>query len=339
MHIHGTGVGKTILKLATWQRSADRHVAMMLIRGRGPMDAGYSSFLLEGLTFDGNAKFQYAAEPHDGEALVLVGSDRKGGVFRDLEFRNSYAAGLYLGNNGKGNGGYNELVRDCVARDCKAAGIMLDTNHDSKVESCQAWQCREGLYLNGNDDWKDRGPDLVTVSGFKTDSQITIWQVNDFRLMSVDMDCSKAAKSYGLVVRDGSGKVALSTLRSDKKKTGAFGSATFIYRGASVGFQECQISGYYGIRAIEHAKVLATDCDISAPGGCFCMVDQNEPMQACITADGCRCSGKKLEIQEGATFEETSIKHNWVDRCDDRKNQGHDCGVLPSSSRRSDISR
>ena len=304
MHIHGAGVGKTILKLAPWQRSANRHVAMMLIRGTGPIKAGYSAFTLEGITFDGNSKFQYAGTPHDGESLVLVGSGRKNGKFENLEFRNSHGAGLYLGNNGEGNGGYNELVRGCVARSCAGAGIMLDTNHDSRVEDCQAYGCREGLYLNGNDDWKDRGPDRVTVTGFRADSQVMVWQVNDFKISSLEMDCSKAKASYGLVVRDGSGQVVDSKLKSDKKKTGAYGSATYLYRGAAVGFQNCQISGYYGIRAIERAKVLATNCDISASGACFAMVDQNAPMEASITAEGCKTSGKKVELQEGATFEE-----------------------------------
>ena len=304
MHIHGAGVGKTILKLAPWQRSANRHVAMMLIRGTGPIKAGYSAFTLEGITFDGNSKFQYAGTPHDGESLVLVGSGRKNGKFENLEFRNSHGAGLYLGNNGEGNGGYNELVRGCVARSCAGAGIMLDTNHDSRVEDCQAYGCREGLYLNGNDDWKDRGPDRVTVTGFRADSQVMVWQVNDFKISSLEMDCSKAKASYGLVVRDGSGQVVDSKLKSDKKKASAYGSATFIYRGAVVTFDACDISGYWGIRAIEKAKVRATNCDISASGACFAMVDQNAPMGASIIAEGCRTSGKKLETMEGATFEE-----------------------------------
>lgn len=303
MHIHGAGVGKTVLKLAPWQRSASRHVAMMLIRSTGPMAVGYSSFSVEGVTFDGNAKYQYASTPHDGEGLILVGSDRKNGVYRDLELKNSFGSGMYLGNNGSGAGS-NELVEKVVARNCADKGIMLDTCHKSQVVDCEAYGCRDGLCLYGNDDWQSRGPDLVTARGFKTDSQIVAWQVNDFSLESINMDCSKAKGAYGLVVRDGSGQVILSKLKSDKKKRGAFGSATYIYRGASVTFDTCDVSGYWGIRAIEKAKVRATNCDISASGACFAMVDQNAPMGASIIAEGCRTSGKKLETMEGATFEE-----------------------------------
>lgn len=303
MQIHGAGAGKTVIKLAAWQRSASRHVAMMLIRGTGPMAPGYSSFVIEDLTFDGNSKFQYAGTPHDGEALILVGSERRNGKYANLELRNSRGSGLYLGNNGSGSG-TNELIQNCIARSCADKGIMLDTCQDSRVEDCQAWACQEGLCLYGNDDWQSRGADRVTVAGFKTDSQVMVWQVNDFKLHGLDMDCSKAANSYGLVVRDGSGQVVDSKLKSDKKKAGAFGSATYIYRGAAVGFAACQIAGYYGLRAIERAKVHATDCEISASGACFAMVDSNAPMEASIIAEGCKTSGKKVELQEGATFEE-----------------------------------
>jgi len=34
------------------------------------------------------------------------------------------------------------------------------------------------------------------------------------------------------------------------------------------------------------------------------MVDKNAPMGASIIAEGCRTSGKKVELQDGATFEE-----------------------------------
>ena len=131
-----------------------------------------------------------------------------------------------------------------------------------------------------------------------------VWQVNDFKISSLEMDCSKAAGSYGLVVRDGYGQVVDSKLKSDKKKASAYGSATYIYRGAVVSLVGCDISGYWGIRAIEKARVRVTNCAISASGACFAMVDQNAPMEASITAEGCKTSGKKVELQEGATFEE-----------------------------------
>jgi len=303
MHITGAGVGQTILQLAPGQRREGRHVALMLVRGKRGFDLGYSSFSLQGITFEGDRARQSTEAPHDGEGLLLVGSQRSNGTFENLVFQNSHGAGMYLGNNGSGPG-TNETVRNVIARNCAAEGIMLDTNKDSQVVDCQAYGCRVGLFLNGNDDWRTRGSDNVTATRFKTDSQITCWQVNDFKISSLEMDCTKAASSYGLVVRDGSGRVEASTLKSDKKKAGAFGSATYLYRGAVVDLVGCDISGYWGIRAIEKAKVRATTCAISASGACFAMVDKNAPMEASITAEGCKTSGKKVELQEGATFEE-----------------------------------
>ncbi len=58
MHAYGDGVGKTILKLAPWQRSSSRHVAMVMIRGTGPFAPGYSAFSMEGIAFDGNRQYQ-----------------------------------------------------------------------------------------------------------------------------------------------------------------------------------------------------------------------------------------------------------------------------------------
>lgn len=304
MHIHGAGVGKTVLKLAAWQRAANRHVAMMLIRGTGPMAPGYSSFGLEGITFDGNSKFQYAGIPHDGESLVLVGSGRKNGKFENLEFKNSHGAGLYLGNNGEGNGGWNELVRGCAARACAGAGIMLDTNHDSRVESCEAYGCREGLYLNGNDDWMDRGPDRVTATGFKTDSQVTVWQVNEFTISGLQMDCSKAKGAYGLVVRDGYGRVAGSSLKNDKKKKDSTGGATYIYEAAQVRLEGCQLSGWFGIHAIGSSQVEALRCRLEAPGGCYCTTDAS-PVSSIIRAEKCTWGGKKSDLGDGSALEES----------------------------------
>lgn len=53
----------------------------------------------------------------------------------------------------------------------------------------------------------------MTATRIKTDSQITCWQVNDFALSQIEMDCSKAASSYGFVVRDGNGTIKNSILK------------------------------------------------------------------------------------------------------------------------------
>ena len=68
-----------------------------------------------------------------------MGSERTGGYFYNLELKNSWGAGLYLGNNGSGPG-VNERVQNVSVADCVGQGIMLDTNKDSKVVGCIIWR-------------------------------------------------------------------------------------------------------------------------------------------------------------------------------------------------------
>jgi len=304
MHIYGSTTSQTIIQLAPWQRTSSRHVAMMLIRNKGGPSLGYNSFTLSDITFDGNRSQQWTGIPHDGEGAVLVGSSRKNGVFKNLKFINSHGCGLYLGNNGSGPG-VNERVENCYAQNCAAGGIMLDTNKNSSVNNCQAYGCRVGLFLNGNDDWQTRGSDNVTATNIKTDSQITCWQVNDFTLSQIEMDCTGSPTSRGLVVRDGNGAVKNSILKTDKTKIDARSGpgATYIYEAARVLLEECALEGYFGVHAVGQSRVEAKNCQITAPGGCFCTTDP-EPVSSIIRATGCSWSGKKSDIQEGSRLEE-----------------------------------
>ena len=157
-----------------------------------------------------------------------MGSERKNGLYYQLNLKNSWGSGIYLGNNGAGDSGTNEIVSQVVAQNCGAEGIILDTCHNSTVIDCAAWQCREGLVLYGNDDYKARSPDNVSASRFRTDSQVTVWQVNDFTLSNIEMDCTDTTGSYGLMIRDGTGTVKYSVLVSSKTREDSTGGATYI---------------------------------------------------------------------------------------------------------------
>jgi hypothetical protein len=303
MHISGDGVDETIIQLLPGQRSPSRHVAMMLIRGTRGYDPGYENFTLTGLTLDGNRAAQIDGQPHDGEGLILVGSERTNGLYYRLKLMNSWGSGIYLGNNGAGDSGTNEIVSQVTAQDCGAEGIILDTCHNSTVIDCAGWQCREGLVLYGNDDWQTRSQDNVGVHGFQTDSQVTVWQVNDFTLSEIFMDCTDTTGSYGLMIRDGTGTVDDSGLRSSKTREDSTGGATYIIEGSKVVFEDCILEGWFGIHAIGQSYVEARDCTIRAPGGCFCTTDL-APVQSTIIAEGCTWSGTKTAIQTGATFQE-----------------------------------
>lgn len=301
MVISGEGMDKTVLHLLPGQRRPSRHVAMMLIRGTRGYDPGYEDFTVQDLTLDGNRAEQTDGQPHDGEGLILVGSERTNGKYHRLGLENSWGSGIYLGNNGAGDSGTNEIVSQVVAQNCGAEGIILDTCHNSTVIDCAAWQCREGFVLNGNDDWQSRTADNVSASRFQTDSQVTVWQVNDFALSNIEMDCTDTTGSYGLMIRDGTGSVKDSVLVSSKTREDSTGGATYIQEGSDVKFTNCQIEGYFGIHAVGRSRVEVSNCQISAPGGCYCMTDL-VPVQSTIVARDNTCTGKELATQDGATF-------------------------------------
>jgi len=304
-HILGAGEDLVTLRLMPWQRSASRPVAMILVRGSGPMGMGYSDFSIEGLTIDGNSRYQYLSTPKDGEALILVGSLRKNGKYRRLRLINSHGAGAYLGNNGSGSGD-SELFQGIVARNCAAAGIMFDTCQNSQMLDCEAYSCREGLYLHGNTDWESRGVDNLLVRGCKTDSQVNCWYVTGFTIEDLEMDCSKATAAYGLNCRDARGTVRKSALKSDIMKQSSLGGATYIQGGpkTEIELEDCTLEGYFGVHAVGAAKAIARRCTIVAPGGCFCTTDP-DPVQSTIIAEGCTWAGKKSDIQEGSSLDYT----------------------------------
>jgi hypothetical protein len=301
MHISGDGMDETVLHLLPGQRSPSRHVAMVLIRGTRGYDPGYESFTIQHLTLDGNRAAQIDGQPHDGEGLILVGSERKNGLYYQLNLKNSWGSGIYLGNNGAGDSGTNEIVSQVVAQNCGAEGIILDTCHNSTVIDSEGWKCREGLVLYGNDDYKARSPDNVSASRFRTDSQVTVWQVNDFTISDLMMNCTNTTGSYGLMIRDGTGTVKYSVLVSSKTREDSTGGATYIIEGSKVLFEDCLLEGWFGIHAIGRSYVEARDCKITAPGGCYCTTDL-APVQSTIVARDNTCTGKELATQEGATF-------------------------------------
>jgi hypothetical protein len=301
MHISGDGMDETVIQLLPGQRSPSRHVAMMIIRGTRGYDPGYENFTVRDLTLDGNRAAQTDGQPHDGEGLILVGSTRSNGKYDRLRLMNSWGSGAYLGNNGAGSG-KNEIVSQVVAQNCGAEGIMLDTCHNSSVIDCAGWRCREGLCLYGNDDWQSRIKDNVWATNFQTDSQVTVWQVNDFVLSDINMDCSQATDAYGLMIRDGTGLVENSVLKSDTTKPNSTGGATYIQEGSEVLFVDCQLVGYFGIHAVGQSFVVAKNCNLIAPGGCFCTTDYL-PVQSTIIAENCTWSGTKTAMQAGAMFQ------------------------------------
>ena len=301
MHIYGAGEDKTIIQMMPGQRSPDRHVAMMLIRATKAYDLGYENFEVAYLTLDGNRAKQTDGQPHDGEGLILVGSLRTNGNYHDLKFINSWGSGIYLGNNGSGSG-TDEIVSNIYSENCGAEAIILDTCHNSQVRDSESWNCREGLVLYGNDDFRERSKDGISASNIRTDSQVTVWQVNDFIIENLNMDCTKTTGSYGFMVRDGTGTIKDSTLKSNKNRHDSTGGATYLIEQAHVTFDNCVIEGYYGIHAIGQSYAEVINCKLVTTGGCYVTVDPFNPVSSTIKVSNSKCSGKKSDIQAGSNL-------------------------------------
>ena len=301
MRIYGAGEDKTIIQMMPGQRSPDRHVALMLIRATKAYDLGYEDFEVAYLTLDGNRAKQTDGQPHDGEGLILVGSLRTNGNYHNLKLLNSWGSGIYLGNNGSGSG-TDEIVSNIYSENCGAEAIILDTCHNSQVRDSESWNCREGLVLNGNDDFRERSKDGISASNIRTDSQVTVWQVNDFIIENLNMDCTKTTGSYGFMVRDGTGTIKDSTLKSNKNRHDSTGGATYLIEQAHVTFDNCVIEGYYGIHAIGQSYAEVKNCKLVTTGGCYVTVDPFNPVSSTIKVSNSKCSGKKSDIQAGSNL-------------------------------------
>ncbi len=301
MRIYGAGEDKTIIQMMPGQRSPDRHVALMLIRATKAYDLGYEDFEVAYLTLDGNRAKQTDGQPHDGEGLILVGSLRTNGNYHNLKLLNSWGSGIYLGNNGSGSG-TDEIVSNIYSENCGAEAIILDTCHNSQVRDSESWNCREGLVLYGNDDFRERSKDGITASNIRTDSQVTVWQVNDFIIENLNMDCTKTTGSYGFMVRDGTGTIKDSTLKSNKNRHDSTGGATYLIEQAHVTFDNCVIEGYYGIHAIGQSYAEVKNCKLVTTGGCYVTVDPFNPVSSTIKVSNSECSGKKSDIQAGSNL-------------------------------------
>lgn len=252
----GEGPTNTVLRLADEQHYEDHPVAMILARAESVMDPGYTSFSVRNMTLDGNRAEQTEWDK-DGAALILTGSTREGGIFRDLVLRNSYGSGLYLGNNGSGPE-EGAQVSNLVVRNCAAHGIILDTARQCYVGDCLIEDCDvTGLYLNGDETTVDsRGNDNLKIRRVQTiNASITMYCVNGVDMAGVTMDTVDCLTSYGLAIRSSQGVyVANSKFTADKAKTNSYGGATYIEGGtdgpADVMLENCVLIGYYGLHGL-----------------------------------------------------------------------------------------
>ncbi len=106
--IRGVGTNATILKYAPGMYNSTNVGKSLIMYPYCPysesgdgVDTSYIKYTLEDITFDGDVSNQ-TPYYHDGAGLLLAGSPRCNGTYRNLEFRNSPNHALYLGYNGGG---------------------------------------------------------------------------------------------------------------------------------------------------------------------------------------------------------------------------------------------
>jgi len=272
VHLFGNGVGVTVLKLKPNQFYRDHPVAMILNRATGSVNPGFTAFTVANMTLDGNRDDQ-AQWYKDGASLILTGSVRSGGKYYNLELRNSYGTGLYLGNNGGGSESHSSIT-NVVARNCSLEGILLDTVQDTVVSNSVFEYCRTGLTVHGNNDYQTRSKDRIVVKDLSCiASPLTIWCINDLEMSSVNMDCTASPNAYGLLIHSSIGiHIKGSIFKSDRKKANSYGGASYIdadIDGPTAAILEnCVLDGYYALHLLGSATATLYGGALNASYAC-----------------------------------------------------------------------
>lgn len=271
IHIFGAGMGPTVLRLMPNQFDVDHPVAMILIRSEG-LEPGFTSFTMANMTLDGNRNEQ-AQWYKDGASLILTGSTRSGGRYYNLELKDSFGSGLYLGNNGGGSESHSSIT-NIVARNCSLEGILLDTAHETIVSDCVFENCKTGLTVHGNNDYQTREKDHIVVRDISfIASPLTIWCINDLAMSNVNMDCTESLNAYGLLIHSSIGvNIKDSFFKSDRKKASSYGGASYIDAGidgpTAARLDNCILDGFYALHALGSASVTLNGGALNASYAC-----------------------------------------------------------------------
>ena len=271
VHLFGAGMGLTVLRLKPNQFDVDHPVAMILARAEG-FEPGFSAFTIANMTLDGNRKDQ-AQWYKDGASLILTGSTRSGGRYYNLELKNSFGSGLYLGNNGGGSESHSSIT-NVIARYCSLEGIILDTAQDSIISDCVFEYCKTGLTVHGNIDYQTREKDRIVAKNISCNaSPLTIWCINDLTMSNINMDCTASPNAYGLLIHSSIGiNIKDSLFKSDRKKANSYGGASYIDADndgpTAATLDNCILEGYYALHALGSAAVTMHGGALNASYAC-----------------------------------------------------------------------
>ncbi len=279
LHLEGSGMGVTVLKLADNQHDSEHHCAMILNRTTGPSADGHTGFSVRNMTIDGN-KDNQATVYWDGAGLILTGSIRENEIYENLELVNSFGYGIYSGNNGSGPAD-RVIIKNIIAKNCHKSAICVDTVSNATISDCVITDASTGLEILGNTDYQTRTKDNVAVSNIVCKrAGITVWCMNDVTISNCQMDIT-GATSYGLQVHCSIG-VNISGCRFKSNKTSQY--VTYIEANTYMADGPCNIlisdsefDGYNALKVFGDAQVTVIGGSIHGYGSCIYVQEIDDP--------------------------------------------------------------
>lgn len=307
-YVVGAGPGVTVLKMANNQHYSGHLAVLILNRTTGDMNNGFSSFTLANLTLDGNRANQETISAIDGPGLYLSGSVRTNEKILNVELKDSFGFGAYIGNNGSGPA-KGVIISGIYAKNCYKSAICLDTTADVSISNSVIYDGSIGLEVLGNTDYATREYDNISITGVTCKrAGITIWCINGCVVSGCTMDLTGAiVHSYGLQVHC-SRNIDIVGCRFTANKTSQY--VTYIDGGGyiqdgsydQVKFRDCTFDAFQALKVFGSAVVEAYNCtfhaytysylneqqqEVRVPGACVYLKEFEETITAELKFTGC----------------------------------------------------
>jgi hypothetical protein len=309
--IFGCGVGVTTLRLADGQHTNVRYVAMIMNRavGVGPSDDGFQSvFSVHDLTLDGNRANQTDHE-WDGAGLITSGSDRQNENYYNLELKNSFCSGMYIGYNGNGWSNHvyvhNVYCRsnycECIITDTVEGLVMSDIRCVGDNVSGKTGRQR-GLKFNCNPYNTARTFfDRCVITNVECDGcGVTFWCAMGVHASNMHVNSVACAGEPGAVLIHSCKDLFISdsTFVADTTKASSYGGATYVdsssYESTDgityVYFDNCYFGGYYAMHVLGDAKTYVSNSVLVGAHDVVAATNVTEVVTAYTELFNCRLS-------------------------------------------------
>jgi hypothetical protein len=198
----GSGMGSTIFRMADHQNYAN-HLAIMLDMWNA------DRVRVSDITFDGNRAQQNTTAYIDGNGLILSGGDRGNCIYQDLELKNSFGTGLYLGNN-RGFVSYDSWERDAYVgdihcynnsqQDICSDNVVGTIYENVYIQRASADTVHIGIYVFGvTTDWQTRSDNTVFNNIYLTNAELAITHASGIAVRGLRVSNPDIATSSGSV--------------------------------------------------------------------------------------------------------------------------------------------